>query len=55
MFGLCQAKLLQKLHNRSARVLMNMSNEVSHIVALNSLGWNTLEAQWKIKQGKINV
>ena len=27
----------------------------SGIVALNSLGWNTLEAQWKIKQGKINV
>ena len=30
---------------------MNMSNEVSHVVALNSLGWETPEAQRKrIKQ-----
>lgn len=53
VLGLCQAKRLQKLHNRSARVLMNMSNEVSHVVALSSLGWETLEAQRKKNKAKL--
>ena len=53
VFGLCQVKRLQKLHNRSARVLNNMSNEVSLVVALNSLGWETLEAQRKKNKAKL--
>ena len=53
VLGLCQAKRLQKLHNRSAKVIMNMSNEVSHVVALSSLGWETLQAQRKKSKEKL--
>ena len=32
---------------------MDMSNEVSHVVAMNLLGWETLEAQRKKNKAKL--
>ena len=36
---------LQKLHNRSARLIMNLSNDAPATEALNASGWETLETQ----------
>ena len=47
VFAETQSKRLQKLQNRSARILMNMSNDVESTVALNALGWEPLEAERK--------
>ena len=44
VFGETQSKRLQKLQNRAARIIMNMSNDVHHSVVLQALGWKTLEA-----------
>ena len=53
VFGESQSKRLQKLHNRSARVIMNMNNDVDYTIALNSLGWETLEVQRKKAKAKL--
>ena len=45
IFGESQSKRLKKLHNRSARVIMNMNNDVDYTIALNYLGWETVEVQ----------
>ena len=45
VFGESQSKRLKKLHNRSARVIMNMNNDVDYTIALNYLGWETVEVQ----------
>jgi len=37
---------LQKLQNRSARLIMNLSKDTPAIEALNALGWENLETQW---------
>ena len=37
VFGETQSKRLQKLQNRAARIIMNMSNDVDHLVALDAL------------------
>jgi hypothetical protein len=42
VFGETQSKRLQKLQNRAARIIMNMSNDTDHSVALQALGWKTL-------------
>jgi hypothetical protein len=34
VFGETQSKRLQKRQNRAARIIMNMSNDVDHLVAL---------------------
>ena len=39
------SKRLQKLQNRSARIITQMSNETPHQEALKALGWETLEIQ----------
>lgn len=39
------SKRLQKLQNRSARIITHMSNETPHQEALKALGWETLEIQ----------
>ena len=36
VFGETQSKRLQKLQNRAARIIMNMSNDVDHLVALDA-------------------
>ena len=53
MFGETQSKRLQKLQNRAARIIMNMSNDVHHSVALHALGWKTLEAERKKAKAKM--
>jgi hypothetical protein len=42
LFGETQSKRLQKLQNRAARIIMNMSNDIDHSVALQALGWKPL-------------
>ena len=53
VFGETQSKRLQKLQNRAARIIMNMSNGVHHSVVLQALGWKTLEAERKKAKAKM--
>ena len=53
MFGETQSKRLQKLQNRAARIIMNMSNDVHHSVLLQALGWKTLEVERKKAKAKM--
>ena len=53
MFGETQSKWPQKLQNRSARIIMNMNNEVDHLVALSALGWEPLKAERKKAKAKL--
>ena len=52
VYGEALSKWVQKLHKRSAIIVMNMSNEVDHIIALNTLGWKPLKAQREISKAK---
>ena len=45
VFGETQSKRLQKLQNRAARIIMNMSNDVDHLVALDALDWKPLKTE----------
>jgi hypothetical protein len=45
VFGETQSKRLQKLQNRGARIIMNMSNDVDHLVALDALDWKPLKTE----------
>ena len=47
VFGETQSKRLQKLQNRAARIIMNMSNDIDHSVALQALGWKPLKTERK--------
>ena len=38
VFGEIQSKRLQKLQNRTARIISNMSNDIDHSIALRALG-----------------
>ena len=42
VFGEVQCKRRQKLQNRAARIISNMSNNVNHSIALRALGWEPL-------------
>ncbi len=42
-FGETQSKRLQKLHNRSARIMMNVNNDTDQTIALGALGWEPLK------------
>ena len=56
VFGETQSKRLQKLQklqNRAARIIMNMSNDVHHSVVLQALGWKTLEAEREKAKAKM--
>ena len=53
VFEETQSKRLQKLQNRAARIIMNMSNDVHHSVVLQALGWKTLEAERKKAKAKM--
>ena len=53
VFGETQSKRLQKLQNRSARIIMNMNNDVESTVALNALGWQLLQAERKKAKAKL--
>ena len=47
VLGEIQSKKLQKLQNRAARIILNMSNDTDHFVALQALGWKTLKVERK--------
>ena len=53
MFGETQSKRLQKLQNRAARIIMNMSNDTDHSVALQALGWKTLKVERRKAKAKM--
>ena len=53
VFSETQSKRLQKLQNRSARIIMNMSNDTDHSVALQALGWKTLKTERKKAKAKM--
>ena len=38
MFGETQSKRLQKLQNRAARIILNISKDIDHSIALHALG-----------------
>ena len=50
VFSETQSKRLQKLQNRAVRIIMNMSNDTDHSVALKALGWETLKVERKARQ-----
>ena len=57
-YGMCldretQSKTLQKLQDRAARIIMNMSNDIDHSVALQALGWKPLKTERKKSKAKI--
>ena len=51
--GETQSKRLQKLQNRAARIIMNMSNDTDHSVALQALGWKTLKVERRKAKAKM--
>ena len=53
VFGESQSKRLQKLQNRAARNILNMSNDVNHSIALRTLGWEPLKNERKKAKAKI--
>ena len=53
VFGETQCTRLQKLHNRSGRIITNMPNEVSQETLLNHLKWEPLKFQRKKAKAKI--
>ena len=53
MFSETQSKRLQKLQNRAARIIMNLSNDTDHSLALKVLGWKTLKVERKKPKAKM--
>ena len=53
VFGETQSIRLQKFHNRAARIIANLPNEVDQQTALDALGWEPLKEQRKKAKAKI--
>ena len=53
VFGESQSKRLKKLQNRAARIILNMSNDVNHSIALRALGWEPLKTERKKAKAKM--
>ena len=53
LFGETQSKRLQKLQNRAARIILNLSNDVHHTIALHALGWEPLQTERKKAKAKM--
>ena len=53
VFGEAQSKRLQKLQNGAARIILNVSNDVEHNIALRALGWEPLQMERKKAKAKI--
>ena len=53
VFGAAQTKRLQKLQNRAARIILNVSNDVEHNIALHALSWEPLQMERKKAKAKI--
>ena len=43
----------KKLQNRAARIILNVSNDVEHNIALRALGWEPLQMERKKAKAKI--
>ena len=52
VFGETQSRL-QKLQNRAARIILNMTNDVYHTISLRALGWEPLKFERKKAEGKM--
>jgi hypothetical protein len=53
VLGETQSKRLQNLQNRDARIIMNMSNDTDHSVAMQALGWKTLKVERRKAKAKM--
>ena len=53
VFGETQSKRLQKMQNRAARIILNLSNDVHHTIALHALGWEPLQTERKKAKAKM--
>ena len=55
LFSVKQSQRLQKLQNRAARIILNMSNDINHTVGLGwvGLGWEPLQIERKNSKGKM--
>ena len=53
VFGETQSKRLQKLQNRAARIILNLSNNVHHTIALHALGREPLQTERKKAKAKM--
>ena len=53
VFGETQLKRLQKLQNRAARIVMDMSNDANHSIASRALGWKPLKTERKKSNAKM--
>ena len=53
VFGVTQSKRLQKLQNRAARVILDVSNDVNDTIALHTLHWEPLSAERKKAKAKM--
>ena len=53
VLGETQSKQLQKLQNRAAQVIMNMSNDIDSSIALSALGWEPLNLIRKRAKAKL--
>ena len=53
VFGETQSKRFQKLQNRAARIILNLSNDVHHTIALHALGWEPLQTERKKAKAKM--
>ena len=51
--GETQSKRLQKLQNRAAKIILNISNDVDHTIALHALGWEPLQTERKKAKAKM--
>jgi hypothetical protein len=49
VFGETQSKQLQKLQNKAARIILNISNDVDYTIALRTLGWETERKKTKAR------
>ena len=52
-FGETQSQRLQKLQNRAARIILNMTNDVNHTIAPRALGWEPLKIERRKAKGKM--
>ncbi len=53
VIGETQSKRLQILQNRAARIIMDMSNDANHSIALRALGWEPLKTERKKAKAKM--
>ena len=52
-YGMCLEKRNSKNYKTAARIIMNMSNDIDHSVALQALGWKPLKTERKKSKAKI--